>query len=71
MLASKTDLVLELARACGIISVNDLQEHGLPRRYLSRLHERGALERVGLGLYALPDREITERWCNSASPTAA
>lgn len=60
MLASKTDRVLRLAHARGIISADDLQEHGLPRRYLSRLHERGALERVGRGLYALPDREITE-----------
>lgn len=60
MPVSKTDQVLELARTRGIIRPRDLDEHGLPRRYLSRLHERGALERVGRGLYALSDREITE-----------
>lgn len=52
--------VLTLAQELGIISARDLEERGLPRRYLSRLHERGELERLGRGLYALPGREITE-----------
>jgi len=60
MPVSKNDQVLELARKRGIITCTDLEEHGLPRRYLSRLHERGALDRVGRGLYVLPNREITE-----------
>lgn len=54
------DKVLELARDRGIITAADLEEQGLPRRYLSRLCQRGELERVGRGLYALPDRDITE-----------
>ena len=57
---TKTEKVLDLARKRGIITGRDLEEHDLPRRYLSRLHQRGELDRVGRGLYALPDREITE-----------
>jgi predicted transcriptional regulator of viral defense system len=60
MSGTQTDAVLDLARERGIIAAHDLEEQGLPRRYLSRLHERGELDRVGRGLYALPDREITE-----------
>ena len=56
----QTTAVLDLAEERGIITAHDLQEHGLPRRYLSRLAERGELERVARGLYALPDRKVSE-----------
>src|SRR5690606_13127633 len=56
----QTTAVLNLAEERGIITAHDLQEHGLPRRYLSRLAERGELQRVARGLYALPDREVSE-----------
>lgn len=52
--------VLDLAEKRGIITAHDLYEHGLPRRYLSRLVERGELERVDRGLYALSGHEVTE-----------
>lgn len=57
---TKTDQVLELARRRGIVAAEDLEEEGLPRRYLPRLEQRGKLERLARGLYALPEREITE-----------
>jgi predicted transcriptional regulator of viral defense system len=60
MSPSKTDQVLRLAGELGIITADDLEEHRLPRRYLSRLCERGELKRVDRGLYTLPDAEITE-----------
>lgn len=59
-MSDKTEEILRLARARGIISSSDLAERDLPRRYLSRLTIRGELERVGRGLYALPGRELTE-----------
>ena len=61
MAESKTDDILALTAELGIVSANDLAARGLPRRYLSRLADRGLLDRVGRGLYALPDRELTER----------
>lgn len=57
---SKISRVVKLVRAQGIIGAEDLEAEGLPRRYLSRLEKRGELERVARGLYALPEREITE-----------
>ncbi len=60
MAQSRTDAILALAAQRGIVSADDLAEAGLPRRYLSRLARRGELDRVGRGLYALPDRDLTE-----------
>jgi predicted transcriptional regulator of viral defense system len=55
-----TEKVLKLARECGLLAAADLEAEGLPRRYLPRLEKRGRLERVARGIYALPNREITE-----------
>ena len=57
---NKTEQVLGLARERGLLSAEDLEAENVPRRYLPRLKRRGELERVARGLYALPDREITE-----------
>jgi predicted transcriptional regulator of viral defense system len=60
-LTKRTEQILEAVRRGGILRPHDLDALGIPRRYLSRLHERGLLERTGRGLYRLPDAEITER----------
>ena len=52
--------VLELARIHGLLRARDLDQHGIPREYLTRLVRRGELERVARGLYALPDADVTE-----------
>ena len=38
----------------------DLDAQGLPRVSLTRLVRQGRLARVGRGLYALPDRQVSE-----------
>jgi len=60
MKQTQTEKVLEIARLVGILRPRDLQAYGIPREYLRRLHARGLLERVGRGLYVLPDADITE-----------
>jgi len=60
MTRSKTNRVLQLARERGFLRAEDLEVENLPRRYLPRLEKRGELERVARGVYALPDREVTE-----------
>jgi predicted transcriptional regulator of viral defense system len=60
-MSSKTQQVLDLARAKGLLRPRDLTEHGLSREYLRRLEARGLLVRTARGLYVLPDAEITER----------
>jgi predicted transcriptional regulator of viral defense system len=52
--------ILDLARQTGVLRPRDLDAQGIPRQYLARLVARGALLRVGRGLYMLPDAPITE-----------
>jgi len=52
--------VLDLAAERGLIRPRDLTERGLPTVALTRLVLQGRLQRVGRGLYALPDRPVSE-----------
>ena len=58
--ATKTDKILELVRAAGVLRPRDLDPYGIPRTYLSRLCAAGKLERIGRGLYILPGSNTTE-----------
>jgi predicted transcriptional regulator of viral defense system len=57
---SHPERVLDLARTKGLLRAGDLDALGAPRVVLSRLAARGQLERVGRGLYRLPDADVTE-----------
>ncbi len=52
--------ILNLAAERGLIRPRDLTERGLPTVALTRLVRQGRLQRVGRGLYALPDRPVSE-----------
>jgi len=54
------DRILELAREFGIIRPRELDRYGIPGNYLYRLERAGKLQRVGRGLYALPEAEPSE-----------
>lgn len=56
----RTQQILILAAQAGVLRPRDLDMHGIPRIYLSRLCERGHLQRVGRGLYILPDADVSE-----------
>lgn len=43
----------------GVMQTRDLVALGVSREYLRKLTLRGELERIGRGLYCLPDREVT------------
>jgi predicted transcriptional regulator of viral defense system len=60
MAMTKTDQVLQIARRRGVVRARDLKDRDLPPRYLSRLADRGELEREGRGLYRHPDSPVTE-----------
>lgn len=53
-MSDTTHRVLTLARDLGILRPRDLAARGLPRRYAGQLAARGALTRIGRGLYTLP-----------------
>lgn len=53
------DKLLELVRAQGLVRSGDLAPLGIPRVTLTRAVRRGQLERIGRGLYSLPDRQVS------------
>ncbi len=59
-MGSTYEYILGLARTVGLIRACDLVEQGMPRVALTRLVRRGLLTRVARGLYAIPDRPISE-----------
>ncbi len=52
--------VLTLARKKGILRTQDVVAAGIPRVVLTRLCRAERLNRLGRGLYSLPEAEITE-----------
>lgn len=56
----RTQQILAMTEQAGVLRPRDLDAHGIPRIYLSRLRERGYLQRVGRGLYVLPDADVSE-----------
>ena len=52
--------ILDLAAERGLIRPRDLTERGLPTVALTRLVRQGRLQRLGRGLYSLPDRPVSE-----------
>jgi len=45
----------------GIVRPRDIESIGFPREYLVRLLRKGKLNRLGRGIYTLPDANVTER----------
>ncbi len=57
---SSHQTILNLAAQHGLIRPRDLNKLGLPTVALTRLVRQGLLTRVGRGLYARPDRSVSE-----------
>ncbi|MBQ0920569.1 type IV toxin-antitoxin system AbiEi family antitoxin domain-containing protein [Hydrogenophaga aromaticivorans] len=55
-----TQRVLDLAGQRGLLRASDLDAIDAPRVVLTRLSAAGLLERVGRGLYRLPDAQVSE-----------
>lgn len=52
--------VRKLAKRRRMVRSCDLEEQGLPRVTLTRMVRKGQLERVGRGLYTLPNSQVSE-----------
>lgn len=55
-----TQRVLDLVGQKGLLRASDLEAIEAPRVVLTRLNTAGLLERVGRGLYRLPDAQVSE-----------
>mgnify|MGYP005818481965 CR=1 FL=1 len=51
--------LIDLLRSRGLVRPCDLAPLGIPRVSLTRAVRRGQLERIGRGLYGLPDRQVS------------
>ena len=60
MISKTANRVLQLAREKGLLRPRDLDEYGIARIYLSRLHKKNLLRKAGRGLYILADAEPTK-----------
>ena len=58
--ASQTERALDLARRKGLLRTSDLAALDVPRIVLTRLTAAGRLEKVGRGLYRLPNVQGSE-----------
>lgn len=58
---TQTQRVLDLVRQMGTLRPTNLQDIDIPRVVLTRLTASGQLEKVGRGLYRLPDAPISEQ----------
>jgi predicted transcriptional regulator of viral defense system len=60
MTKTKAERILELFRRYKVLRPRDLSEHGIPREYLIRLHEKGLIERPTRGNYILANAAPSE-----------
>ena len=51
---------LNITSKTGVIRPKDLDQYGIPRKYLHILYQKGLLDRIGRGLYVSPVFEPTE-----------
>ena len=58
---TQTQRVLDLVRQMGVLRPTNLKDIDIPRVVLTRLTASGQLEKVGRGLYRLPDVSISEQ----------
>lgn len=55
LMSTRLDQLVKLARSKGVIRPRDLNGTGIARQYLSIASQQGLLERIGRGLYCLPN----------------
>lgn len=60
MYLTKTEHIVQALRKRSIARSCEIEAMGISREYLRKLHEQGIVQRVGHGLYTLPDSELTE-----------
>ncbi|MFW6134865.1 MAG: type IV toxin-antitoxin system AbiEi family antitoxin domain-containing protein [Elusimicrobiota bacterium] len=59
-MSDKIKKIIELAEKYSVIRPKDVEKHNIPRQYVYRLYNEGKLEKIGRGLYKLPDKELSE-----------
>src|SRR5438128_11011362 len=58
--STKMEAALSLVRERGMLRPRELAERAIPPDYLDRHYRKGLVKRIGWGLYAWPEAEISE-----------
>jgi predicted transcriptional regulator of viral defense system len=64
---TNAEKVLTRGREQGIVRTRDVVAMGIPRVTLTRLEQAGRLDRIGRGLYSVPDTEVSEHHALAAA----
>ena len=59
-MSSKRQQVIDFMSKQAIVRPQDVVAAGLPKDYLYQLAKEGVVEKLGRGLYQLPDSDISE-----------
>lgn len=59
MKKTKIDILKRNLRKKGIVRAKDIEALGLSRTYLGTLYRKGIVDRIGRGLYCLPDADFS------------
>jgi len=52
--------IIQIVKRLGIVRPRDMDEYGIHRKYIHMLYDQGMLNRIGRGLYTLPDTDPSE-----------
>ncbi len=55
-----SEQILDMAQEKGVLVARELRTRSIPNVFLGRLTDQGLLEKIGRGLYRLPDAPISE-----------
>ena len=55
-----TNQIIQIIKQIGIVRPRDMDEYGIHRKYIHMLYKQGILNRIGRGLYTLPNAELSE-----------
>ena len=59
-MATDPQKIVQYVGEHGMVRPRDIEAIGIPREYLIRLYRQGKLNRLGRGIYTLPDANVTE-----------
>ena len=57
---NQSEQILRLAQSQAVLRATDVRQRGWSSQLLLKLHQAGKLQRIGRGIYSLPDASLTE-----------
>jgi len=58
-MGNKAEKLIEELRKRGVLKTEEIEQLGISREYLRKLHKQGKVDRISRGFYVLPDYEVS------------